>query len=218
MSTILGYTFINPQLLEQAFRHSSVKEADSPSNERMEFLGDAILGMVISDMLYQKFPQKEEGELTMIKSEVVSRPVLAELTSAYQLDKLIKIGKGIRQIPDSILANVLESLLAAVYLDGGITAVTPIIHQLFSVKIDEAATQASRNYKALLQHYTQKELSVVPVYRVSKTQGPAHEPMFEITVRISDKEYGQGIGKTKKQAEQMAARLTLEQLNLLTSP
>ena len=215
MDNILGYTFREPQLLEQSLRHSSVKEPTAPSNERMEFLGDAILGMVISEMLYQRFPDKEEGELTLIKSEVVSRPILAELGRAYQLDQLIKIGKGIKQIPESILANVLESLLAAVYLDGGLTAVNSIIVELFSRKIDEVANQAPNNYKALLQHYTQRELSLIPNYKMIKTSGPAHEPLFEVTVQIGGKEYGRGTGKTKKQAEQVAAHLTLKQLNLI---
>lgn len=213
MKTPLGYTFKDQFLLEQALRHSSAKDQTNVSNERLEFLGDAVLGMVTSELLYLKYPEKEEGELTIIKSEVVSRPILSAIALAEGIDKEITLGKGIKQIPDSILANALEAILGAIYLDGGLAPAKEIIDRLFLRPIEEVAQRPYEiNYKAALQHYTQKYLNLMPEYQTVRTSGPAHRPVFEVTVKAGHTKYGTGTGRTKKEAEQNAAKETLEKL------
>jgi ribonuclease-3 len=213
MTIILDYTFKNDKLIKHALRHSSAKAENLPSNERLEFLGDAVLGLVISDILYEKFPEKEEGELTSIKSEVVSRPILKDIAFKHGINSLIEKGKGIKQMPDSILANTLEAILGAVYLDSGLSAASKIIKNIFSAKIDEISQRPYEiNYKAMLQHISQKENNLLPEYRLAKTNGPAHDPIFEVTVKIGDKTFGPANGKTKKEAEQSVAKIALESL------
>ena len=215
MENTLNYEFRDKLLLEQALRHSSAKSDNAGSNERLEFLGDSLLGMVISEMLYRQFPEMQEGDLSLIKSEVVSRLVLAQEAKKIELHQWIQVGKGFKEkanVPDSILANVLEALFGAIYLDGGLEPLKIIIIRLFSDKIAEiVAREHEVNYKAALQHYTQKELGLMPVYQVVKETGPRHEPVFTVTVRIEDKEYGPGKGKTKKEAEQSAALIALQE-------
>lgn len=199
--------------MQQALRHSSAKTTPLSSNERLEFLGDAILGLVISELLYKKFPEKEEGELTMIKSEVVSRPVLTIIAREHHIDEMIQIGKGIKQIPDSLLANTLEAILGAIYLESGLETVSNIIKKIFSEQIEEISKRPSEmNYKALLQHISQRDYAALPEYHVIKATGPAHKPLFEITVRIGKETYGPASGKTKKEAEQNVAKIALEKL------
>jgi len=213
MTSIFDYAFNDENLLKQALRHSSAKGENLPSNERLEFLGDAVLGLVISDILYKKFPEKEEGELTSIKSEVVSRPILKDIAVKHEINGLIEKGKGIKQMPDSILANTLEAVLGAIYLDSGLLPVSNIIKDIFSEKIDEISQRPYEiNYKAMLQHISQKENNLLPEYKLSKTSGPAHNPIFEVTVKIGDKTFGPAMGKTKKEAEQNVAQIALESL------
>jgi len=212
MKSILQ-SFTNEDLLKQALRHSSAKGETAPSNERLEFLGDAVLGLVISELLFKQFPDKEEGELTMIKSEVVSRPVLAEIAHAQKIEQLIEIGKGIKEMPESILANALEALLCAIYLEKGLDEVRRLIIKLFSDKIDEVSQHPQElNYKALLQYFSQKEFGALPQYEVTKTSGPAHNPIFEVRVRVGHTTYGPAEGKTKKETEQRVAQIALLQL------
>jgi len=213
MKTLLGYTFKNTDLLEEALRHSSAKDQTGISNERLEFLGDAVLGLVISEILYKKFPDKEEGELTVIKSEIVSRPTLARVALVQEVDQEIELGKGIKEMPPSILAGALEAILGAIYLDGGLDPVKEIIERLFSGEIQEVAARPYEvNYKASLQHYTQKYLGSIPDYQVKEVSGPAHQPLFEVVVKVADEMYGRGMGRTKKDAEQNAAKKALEKL------
>jgi len=211
MNTIFNYTFKDEALLQQALRHSSAKTTPFSSNERLEFLGDAVLGLVVSELLYKKFPDKEEGELTVIKSEVVSRPILTVLAKEYHIEQMIEIGKGIKQIPDSLLANALEAILGAIYLESGFDAASTIVKDVFSGKIDEISNRSYEiNYKALLQHISQRDYATLPAYHVLKASGPAHKPVFEMTVKIAKETYGPATGKTKKEAEQNVAKIALE--------
>jgi len=226
----VGYRFRKKDLLLQSLTHSSAKEEnghDIPAlphiNERLEFLGDAVLGTVIAMALYSRVPDMDEGKMSVIKANLVSRETLAKKCYAIGLDKLIIVGKGIKDqiFPVSVLANAMEALFAAIYLEAGFDKTNKIILKLFE---DDIATgeETARfsNYKALLQDYTQQHYGRVPVYRVVKQSGPKHKPVFEVMVYLTGKgaegkSYGPGVGKDKKSAEQAAARTALQTLNLL---
>lgn len=218
MTTIFNYTFKDKQLLKQALRHSSAKTETLPSNERLEFLGDSVLGLTVAELLYNKFPQKEEGELTLIKSEVVSQPILARIARETGIDRLIEKGKGMQEVPESIMADAVEAILGAIFLEAKLQPVQKIINEYFLPKIDEINQRPyEMNYKALLQHYTQKEYLILPEYKVVKATGPAHKPVFEVMVRIGKQTFGPARGATKKEAEQKVARMALDgikQMNL----
>lgn len=215
----LQYAFRDPAYLLLALVHSSAKEEGLRCNERMEFLGDAVLGMIVSDHLYRTHPEFEEGELSSIKSVVVSCPSLAARAREIGLGNFILLGKGITQrkvIPESVLCNTFEALVAAIYLDGGLEPVRAFVLRMLAPAVAEVlANKHERNYKSMLQHYTQKRLSKVPVYRVVKETGPDHEKSFVVVVAVNGEEYGPGAGRTKKDAEQHAAKLALQSLGLL---
>lgn len=210
----LKYYFKDITLLENALIHTSCKLEYNGSNERLEFLGDAILGMIISGHLYDTFPELSEGELTRIKSVVVSQPILAKAGNNLNLGKYITVGKGLHNkhgFPRSIIANVFEAVIAAVYLDCGIGAASDFIltNLLDEVKLASKG-EHDRNYKSLLQQYCQKYLNTTPQYKLIRQHGPDHGKTFEVMVVIKDKNYGKGKGKSKKEAEQLAAKQTLD--------
>ncbi|MBI2921034.1 MAG: ribonuclease III [Planctomycetes bacterium] len=208
--------FSHPEYLLHALVHSSAKDESLACNERMEFLGDSVLGMVISEHLFQLFPNHPEGELSSIKSVVVSAHSLAQCAKTLALADHVILGKGILQkktIPDSVLANALEAVVAAIYLDGGLEPARRFVLRILEPRIEEVLTDRhQKNYKSLLQHLTQKELQSIPAYRVEKESGPDHEKEFEVSVEVAGRRYGPGGGKTKKDAEQQAARIALEQI------
>lgn len=210
----LEVRFDNPDLLLRALVHSSAKDASLPCNERMEFLGDSVLGLVVSEHLYHLFPDYPEGELSSIKSVVVSATSLAACAKTLNLGEFVILGKGILQkksIPDSVLANALEATIAAIYMDRGLESARVFVLRILRPRIEEVLkNQHARNWKSLLQQHTQKELACVPVYRVVGETGPDHEKSFEVTVEVAGKTYGPGGGKTKKDAEQQAARIAFE--------
>jgi ribonuclease-3 len=230
----IGYRFSKKDLLLQALTHSSAREDStipqtSPPlphiNERLEFLGDAVLGLAITGILYTKFHQMDEGKMSIIKSNLVSREMLAKKCHSIGLDKLIIVGKGIkgRSLPVSVLANAMEALFGAIFLEGGYDKISRIIAQLFAddIAVSEHTARYS-NYKAILQDYTQQHFARVPIYKLVKQYGPRHKPVFEMTVwlpgRASNENpqfYGPGIGNDKKSAEQTAAKMALESLGLL---
>lgn len=218
---ILGYEFKEPALFERAITHSSVKSPTRPSNERMEFLGDAILGVIISEHLYSCFPEYDEGELTKIKSVVVSSPALARAAERMGLGDYVAVGKGIlkkRNIPRSILANLFEALIAAIYLDGGMEHARKFILDQLSDEIDHVLqNRHQRNWKSLLQQYTQKHLAVTPTYHVVRQEGPDHFKAFEIVARVSNRAFKPAWGNSKKEAEQNAAREALAELKADTN-
>lgn len=212
----LKYTFKDASLLEKALIHTSCKLEYNGSNERMEFLGDAVLGVIISSYLYNTFPGFSEGELTRIKSVVVSQPILAEAGNRLGLGKYIAVGKGLHGkhgFPRSIIANVFEAIVAAIYLDGGIYAAGDFVLTHLSEEIElTSRDEHARNYKSLLQQYCQKYLNTTPQYKLIGQHGPDHGKTFEVVVVIKDNAYGQGRGKSKKEAEQLAAEETLNAL------
>ncbi len=210
----LKYSFKDISLLEKALIHTSCRLEYNGSNERLEFLGDAVLGMIISGHLYNTFPELSEGELTRIKSVVVSQPILAKAGNKLKLGQYVTVGKGLHNrhsFPRSIIANVFEAVIAAIYLDGGIGAAGDFILANLLEEIQLASTDGhDRNYKSLLQHYCQKYLNTTPQYKLARQHGPDHGKTFEVIVVIKDKSYGQGKGKSKKEAEQFAAKETLD--------
>ncbi|MFQ5963990.1 MAG: ribonuclease III [Candidatus Scalinduaceae bacterium] len=210
----IGYFFNNIKLLENALTHTSFKTPYNPSNERLEFLGDAILGMIISDYLFKKFPDYSEGNLTKIKSVVVSRATLAKIGTEMELKKHISVGKGLTttsSLPKSLIANVFEAIIAAIYIDGGLEVAYDFITKRLKREINIVCNnQHEKNYKSILQHFCQKQHGHAPKYKVIKQSGPDHKKTFEVAVVINNNSHCSGFGNNKKEAEQIAARKTLE--------
>lgn len=216
---VLGYRFNNPDLLKEALTHASIADNRLNSNERMEFLGDAVLDLIICELLYRKFPQLLEGDLTKIKSSVVSRKVCAEVATETGLADLLIIGKGISsrtQMPPSLAAAVYESMVAGIYLDGGFEVVKDYVLRTMTVKVDGiVATLHQQNYKATLQQHAQKMLGGTPLYELLDEKGPDHSKCFEVCVVINGKRYPGAWGPNKKTAEQKAALLALEEMGVI---
>jgi ribonuclease-3 len=215
----LAYRFKTPALALQAMTHSSAKEKDRPSNERYEFFGDAILGLVISEHLFRTFPQFEEGELSTMKSVVVSAKTLSVCAEELGLDHVVLLGRGLadkKNLPKSILGNAFEATVAALYLDDGFERAKEFIMKNLAPHIDKiAADKHEKNYKSLLQDYAQRHVAAIPVYRVLQETGPDHKKKFEVAVDLDGRTYGPAWGDNKKEAEQQAAREALKTLGLL---
>ena len=212
----VGYKFSDPGLLQQALTHASSRGSLSLDNERLEFLGDAILGAIISEHLYQILPQEEEGELSRLKAAIVSRRVQARVAKDLGLGEFIILGKGMRKIaslPASVLANVFEAVLGGIYLDGGLEAAHKFVFSALKKEIDLALLDRHiKNYKSVLQELAQKEFGQIPTYRVLSEEGPEHRKEFSVVAVIKGKEYARGKGRSKKEAEQSAAQTTLAML------
>lgn len=218
---ILGHVFSDPSLLEVALTHASSADHRGQSNERMEFFGDAILGMVVSQYLFERFPDYLEGELTKIKSAVVSRRACAQISEHLDLVSVLSMGKGMSsraQVPSSVAAAVLESVIAAIYLDGGMEAARDFILRHMGPLIEQAAQSAhQQNFKSLLQQHVQQQILVPPVYVLLDEKGPDHSKCFQVCVEINGRRYDPAWAPSKKEAEQQAALAALRALNVLTS-
>lgn len=210
----LGYRFRNPELLRTALTHSTAAASPVDSNERMEFLGDAFLGMVVTETIYRRFPDYLEGSLSIIKGEIVSRRTCTRIAKELALEEHLILGKGFRQVPDSILANLIEALIAAVYLDGGTTKARAFVERLFADAVDEATGQPDHsNFKALLQSELHRlHLGEIAQYAVLDEQGPDHHKCFKIQVRIRGRAFQAAWANSKKEAEQKAAENALAEL------
>ena len=215
---ILGYQFLQPHLLAEALTHASVADHRLRSNERMEFFGDAILGAVVCEDLYHRYPDDLEGELTKIKSAVVSRRACAEVSEKLGLTALLSLGKGMSnrgQLPASLGAAVVESLVAALYLDGGLEPARRFILDHFTALIESAAESAHQhNFKSVLQQHAQRFLDDLPTYRILDEKGPDHSKCFEVCAEIGGQQFEAAWGQSKKQAEQQAALLALAQMGV----
>jgi ribonuclease-3 len=215
---LVGYEFGDYTPLRNALTHSSAKSGKHPSNERMEFLGDAVLGMIVSEMLYRMYPDFPEGELTRVKSVAVSRAVLAERVRERGLAELMYLGKGVRRdgaarLPTSILANLYEAILCALYIDGGIEVVREFIERDLGPVIHSITShQFQQNYKSALQHLVQSRSERAPVYKVISEVGPDHQKEFHVIVSVDGVTFGPGVGRNKKEAEQRAAKAALTEL------
>jgi ribonuclease-3 len=213
----LAYTFRDASLCESALTHKSwmneTLETERTDNERLEFLGDAVLSLVTSDMLMKRFPEHPEGELSKARAAVVNEAGLARVAEMLLLGQWIFLGKGEEQAGGrqkrSLLANTFEALVGAVYLDGGFAAAFQVIERLLSPVIADVPSAASKDYKSRLQELAQAKLQTAPTYTVLSEQGPDHAKTFEIAILIGDKEYGRAFGRSKKEAQQNAAERAL---------
>jgi ribonuclease-3 len=208
----LGFRFLDEERLEGALTHSSAKTEARPSNERLEFLGDAVIGLVVSHFLFSAFPERDEGELTRLKSVVVSESALAAEALRLGLDQVVEVGKGIprRQIPSSILANTFEAVAGAILLDGGLEAARTFVLENLAGQLElVVGSRHARNWKSLLQQYTQRAFGVTPTYEVVTSSGPEHGKEFQVAALVEQASRGRGRGRSKKEAEQEAARAAL---------
>ena len=217
----IGYQFRNLGLLKSALTHASVAPTRLDSNERMEFLGDAILGMVVCQYLYETYEEYLEGELTKIKSSVVSRRTCAEVADALGLPEWLYLGKGISngsRMPSSLSAAVFESLIAAITLDSDLETARAFIIRHMKPHIDEAvASEHQQNFKSQLQQHAQKALGATPVYELLDEQGPDHSKCFEVAVQVAGRRFPSAWGPSKKESEQKAALNALKELELLAA-
>jgi ribonuclease-3 len=212
---IIGYEFRDISILLSALTHSSVASTRTQSNERMEFLGDSILGMIVCENLFRKYPEYLEGELTKIKSIVVSRRVCAKISRHLALDECLIVGRGMLKsaMPRSLMSDVFEAIVAAIYLDGGIEVASRFIMEHLEPEIRLAADgHHGGNYKSSLQQVAQRELKGTPVYRLVNEFGPDHSKQFCVAAEIAGKRYAPAWGRNKKEAEQRAAGNALAEL------
>jgi ribonuclease III len=213
---VIGHRFRDPNLLREALTHASGANHRLVSNERMEFLGDAILGAIVCDMLYRRFPDYLEGDLTRIKSIVVSRRTCAKISQELGIDEFLIIGKGMGshdQTPSSMMADVFESLIGAVYLDGGIEAARGLIERHMGPEIDSVEEgHGGVNHKSRLQQVSQRQFGETPSYLLLDEKGPDHSKCFKIAARIGTRCYAPAWGPNKKDAEQHAALNALCQI------
>ena len=216
----LGHQFANPSLCETALTHKSwLNEAPGAprgNNERLEFLGDAVLTLAVSDMLMRRFPEATEGDLSKTRAVLVSESGLARVAEDMDLGAWIFLGRGEEQAGGrgrpSILADALEAMLGAVYLDGGFGAARGVVGRLFQRKLENAELGARLDFKSRLQERSQALMQQAPRYAVVGQEGPDHDKTFRVAISLGGEELGQAIGKSKKEAEQSAAALALEKL------
>ena len=216
---IIGYKFSNRDLLHKAIIHSSAVDNRLLSNERMEFLGDSVLAVVICQTLFERFPGCLEGDLTKMKSMLVSRRTCARVAKQLGLQKFLKVGKGMassRALSGSLAAALLEAVIAALYIDGGFEAAHGFILKAFASVINQAdAEQAQGNFKSLLQQYAQQQFNVTPVYELIDEKGPDHSKCFEAEAIVAERRFSSAWGTNKKEAEQKAAFNALIELGIL---
>ncbi len=214
----LAYSFKNEDWLQQALTHRSYvnesREKTTQDNERLEFLGDAVLDLVICQALMNRFPKSPEGDLSKMKAKIVSEQSLAEIAKQLNLGVFLFLGKGEERTQGSekpsLLANAFEALIAAIYLDAGLEPAREFILKHFENELtDLTPGEISFDYKTALQEYSQKAFGTLPVYRVMSETGPDHQKEFEIETVVNGKQCGIGTGKNKKTAEQKSARKAL---------
>jgi ribonuclease III len=217
----LGYVFNNREILEQALRHSSfvneTPDKDARDNERLEFLGDSVLSLIISHLLLDRFPALSEGDLSKIRSSLVNENQLSGIARKIQLGTFLRLGRGEMQSggqdKNSILADALEALLAAVYLDGGFHRAFDVVRRHFSDLIDSLAIfEENQDYKSRVQEIVQATGQLSPLYRIIRETGPDHDKTFEAELIIGDAIF-RGTGKSKKTAEQAAAKKALQMID-----
>ena len=216
----LGYVFKNPSLLTTALTHSSYanenRKSGATSNERLEFLGDSILGMTVSLLIYKGNPKMSEGQMTRMRSELVCEKSLASLASHLGLGEYLQLGFGEDKSGgrerSSILADAVEAILAAIYLDGGFKPVEKLVSSYFQTVVYRAEYE-NTDYKTRLQEVIQEKAGRTLSYHVIDEKGPDHLKSYVVEVRLNGGVIGRGVGKTKKDAEQAAARLALAEIS-----
>jgi ribonuclease-3 len=214
---IIGYEFKDASLLKQALSHSSAVDQREESNERLEFLGDAVLGFVICHETFMRFPDFEEGDMTKVKSAVVSRRVCAEIAETLELHRILQVGKGMEgsELPSSVTGAAYEAIIGAIYIDNGFDTAREFVLKTVGARIDEAASSTHQdNYKSVLQQVGQKMSGTTPLYIVLDEKGPDHAKCFEIAVDLDGNLHPAKWGASKKQAEQLAALAALIALGI----
>jgi len=215
--------FKDLRLLSQAFTHRSfsneLNKTYKSDNERLEFLGDSVLGLLAAEYLYLSLPTGKEGKLAKLKSKIVSMPTLAAIARKYQFQKFLLLGKGEKDKGESntnLQADSFEAFLGALYLDQGIEACRKFLKSNFK-KMEQLLEEIeeTKDYKTILQEHCQKKWKKTPSYRIGSEEGPDHEKSFEVIVEIEGKFSAQGSGKNKRSAEQIAAKQALVRLNIL---
>jgi len=220
---LIGYRFRDPRLLLEALIHRShvneLLDSDLPDNERLEFLGDAVLEFIVTEYLYAKYPDETEGRLTVMRSAIVDRRRCALLAKAIGLDGYILLGRGERAgdepMRKSILANAYEALIGAVYLDGGFDKTRAFTLGIIERHCPVVELEATGNFKAELQIHSQRNFQRIPRYELLRSHGPDHRKVFEVSVSIGGVVYGSGVGPSKKAAQQQAAQTALASLRQL---
>lgn len=214
----IGYRFKDPSLLSAALTHSSIAPNRLQSNERLEFLGDSVLGLVVCRYLFDHFQEYLEGEMTKVKSAVVSRKTCSEISEQLGLPQFLFLGNGIggrTKLPTSLSSAAYESLIAAMYLDGGLDCTAEFILKYMVPHIEAAvASEHQHNYKSQLQQHAQKVSGETPIYEMLDEKGPDHAKCFEIAVCIGGRRFRSAWGPSKKDAEQKAALHALIELEL----
>ena len=212
----IGHTFRDESILLAALTHASGAAHRLASNERLEFLGDAILGFIVCDTLYRIFPESLEGDLTRIKSVVVSRETCGRISEHLGLTEFLIVGKGLAvnsAIPVSVLSDLFESIVAAIYLDGGIEPARRFVSRWMDPEIAQVSSGAQgANHKSLLQQLSQRDFGVTPTYEVMEESGPDHSKSFHVSAFIGERRYTPAWGRNKKEAEQRAASNALVEL------
>ena len=219
LENAIGYRFQNITLLQNALTHSSYANErwhnSLMSNERLEFLGDSVLGMVVAEYLYRTFPNRPEGELTRMRADMVCEKTLAAVAGRIGLGKHLMLGNGEEQgggrSRESILADAVESVIAAAFLDGGMNAARKFIEQFILVEVPVKKLH-NADYKTALQELVQQKKNQVLSYRLTGESGPDHDKRFDVEVSLNGNVVGIGSGSSKKRAEQMAAQCALENL------
>jgi ribonuclease-3 len=220
LEDVLGYHFSQPALLNQALTHKSYvheRRESMQHNERLEFLGDAVLGLVISDYCYITFVNCSEGELSKLRASLVNEHYLARIAGGLHLGDYLLVGRGEEltggRTKPSLLADTFEAVLAAVYLDSSLSDVYRVVQRCFQDELGTVLSTGLKDYKSELQEFTQEKFGAVPSYVVVREYGPDHEKTFEVEISIRGHLQGLGTGRSKKEAEQAAARHVLEDFN-----
>ncbi|MGN1015928.1 MAG: ribonuclease III [Faecousia sp.] len=219
LETALGYRFSNITLLQNALTHSSYANErwhnSLLSNERLEFLGDSVLGMLVAEYLYRSFPDRPEGELTRMRADMVCEKTLADVANTIGLGDHLLLGHGEDRLGgrtrESILADAMESIIAASFLDGGLSAALGIVRRFILVKVPVKKLR-NVDYKTLLQELVQQKKNQILSYELTAETGPDHDKRFDVEVSLNGKVVGTGFGTSKKRAEQDAARAAIEAL------
>jgi ribonuclease-3 len=219
LEEIFGFHVQSPELYLRALRHRSTliesQMADTESYEQLEFLGDAVLDLVITEIIFDYFPDRNEGFMTKLRSKLVKEESLAELSNKLGLASLIEVGNRVKsqgiELKKSVLSDIFEAVLGAIYLDSGIVKTRQFVRRVYDthVNINEVSVQQD-NYKSLLLEYTQANKYSVPEYRIAFESGPDHDKTFDIEAIVNDMVCGAGKGKNKKKAEQVAAMQALD--------
>jgi ribonuclease-3 len=225
LQSSLAYRFTNMMLLEEALTHTSYvneqKQTDSIHNERLEFLGDAVLSLVMSEYLASRLPQYSEGALSKLKAKLVSESSLARVARRIGLGSHLKLGRGEERSKgrekDSLLSDAVEAVIAAVHLDGGFNASRAVTLRVFADELrsvmDQGEQPGADDFKTQFQEWCQRKYDTLPRYEIVRQSGPDHDKVFEVEVSVKHEVVGRGTGRSKKEAEQLAAKQALQRAN-----